>query len=79
MNVGVHESLIVQRVALCLVTGHLLPPRLVKGQKVSGNNGPNKSVMANCARRIGNRDYGDFLPIRPPGARNIEAGRAGCR
>jgi hypothetical protein len=45
----------------------------VKGQKVSGNNDPNKSVMANCARRIGNRDYGDFLPIRPPGARNIEA------
>jgi hypothetical protein len=33
--------------------------------------------MAQLRRQIGDRDYGDFLPILPPRARSIEADRAG--
>jgi len=44
MDVGVFEPLIVQRVALRLVTGHLLPPRpLVKGRTVSAKLSLNKT------------------------------------
>jgi hypothetical protein len=42
VDVDVLESLIVQRVALRLVTGHLLPPCMVKRGKLSEKNHPNK-------------------------------------